>query len=59
MSKESSVTAAFQQHLAQRRANIMNMFTNPQDAFGEVEKAEDAEELEETEDSESESENDE
>lgn len=49
MSKESSVTAAFQQHLAQRRANIMNMFTNPQDAFGEVEKAEDAEELEEKE----------
>ena len=50
MSKESSVTAAFQQHLAQRRANIMNMFTNPQDALGEVEKAEDAEELDEQED---------
>lgn len=52
MSKESSVTAAFQQHLAQRRANIMNMFTNPQDAFGEVEKAEDAEELDKHEDDE-------
>ena len=50
MSKESSVTAAFQQHRAQRRANIMNMFTNPQDALGEVEKAEDAEELDEQED---------
>lgn len=52
MSKESSVTAAFQQHLAQRRANIMNMFTNPQDALGEVEKAEDAEELDDHEDDE-------
>lgn len=52
MSKESSVTAAFQQHLAQRRANIMNMFTNPQDALGEVEKAEGAEELDEHEDDE-------
>ena len=37
----ANVTAAFQQHLAQRRANIMNMFTNPQDAIGdEVSKAE-------------------
>lgn len=39
---DKNVTAAFQQHLAQRRANIYNMFKNPQDALGdEVIKAED------------------
>ena len=38
---DTNVTAAFQQHLAQRRANIYNMFKNPQDALGdEVAKAE-------------------
>ena len=46
----ANVTAAFQQHLAQRKANIMNMFTNPHDALGdEVSKAEETEEVEETE----------
>lgn len=46
----ANVTAAFQQHHAQRRANIMNMFTNPQDALGdEVIKAEETEEVEEIE----------
>ena len=39
---DTNVTAAFQQHLAQRRANIYNMFKNPQDALGdEVAKADD------------------
>ena len=52
---KESVTAAFQQQLAQRRANIYNMFKNPQDALGDdVVKAEETEELdnkpEETED---------
>ena len=52
---KESVTAAFQQQLAQRRANIYNMFKNPQDALGDdVIKAEETEELdnnpEETED---------
>jgi len=43
---KESVTAAFQQHLAQRRANIYNMFKNPQDALGDdVIKAEETEEL--------------
>ena len=51
----TNVTAAFQQHLAQRKANIMNMFTNPQDALGdEVSKAEETEEVEETEETEEE-----
>ena len=46
MANEASVTAAFEQHLAQRRANIMNMFKNPQDALDdEVIKAEDSEEI--------------
>lgn len=54
MSKETSVTAAFQQHLAQRRANIMNMFKNPQDALGEVEKAEKNEDLDNAEEAEEE-----
>lgn len=47
---DTNVTAAFQQHLAQRRANIYNMFKNPQDAFSdEVAKAEDNDELDENE----------
>lgn len=38
---DTNVTAAFQQQLAQRRANIYNMFKNPHDALGdEVVKAE-------------------
>ena len=38
---DTNVTAAFQQHLAKRRANIYSMFKNPQDALGdEVVKAE-------------------
>ena len=49
----ANVTAAFQQHLAQRKANIMNMFTNPHDALGdEVSKAEETEEVEEVEETE-------
>ena len=51
----ANVTAAFQQHLAQRKANIMNMFTNPHDAIGdEVSKAEETEEVEEVEETEEE-----
>lgn len=51
----ANVTAAFQQHLAQRKANIMNMFTNPHDALGdEVSKAEETEEVEEVEETEEE-----
>lgn len=50
---DTNVTAAFQQHLAQRRANIYNMFKNPQDALGdEVAKAEDNDELDENEETE-------
>ena len=45
---EKSVTAAFQQQLANRRANIFRMFKNPQDALGDdVIKAEETEELDE------------
>lgn len=50
---DTNVTAAFQQHLAQRRANIYNMFKNPQDALGdEVVKAEDNDELDDNEETE-------
>lgn len=50
---DTNVTAAFQQHLTQRRANIYNMFKNPQDALGdEVAKAEDNDELDENEETE-------
>lgn len=50
---DTNVTAAFQQHLAQRRANIYNMFKNPYDALGdEVAKAEDNDELDENEETE-------
>ena len=54
---DTNVTAAFQQHLAQRRANIYNMFKNPQDALGdEVAKAEDNDELDENEETENDAE---
>ena len=50
---DTNVTAAFQQHLAKRRANIYSMFKNPQDALGdEVAKAEDNDELDENEETE-------
>ena len=47
---DTNVTAAFQQHLAQRRANIYSMFKNHQDALGdEVAKAEDNDDIEDDE----------
>ena len=46
---EMNVTAAFQQHLEQRRKNIKDMFKNPEVAMGDIKKAEDDEELDETE----------
>lgn len=50
---DTNVTAAFQQHLAQRRANIYKMFKNPQDALGdEVTKAEDNDEMDDNEETE-------
>jgi len=49
---EMNVTAAFQQHLEQRRRNIKDMFKNPEVAMGDIKKAEDDEELDETEETE-------
>jgi len=49
MSKDLSVTDAFQKHLAQRRANIIRMFNNPEDAVG-ISKAEENDDFEEDDD---------